>query len=150
MKLISTTNFVLNHQNTYGEISALKEIKSYATFLQKKLNLGMFIPCNEKMEILEKPKREDYLTNGICRTDDYTLALQKYEIAQSKCLFKDFQTYKTLWDDTISFKNNNDCKLFIDDAGNFYDQECGVIELEKIEDLVQFDIFLAVSFQAVC
>lgn len=106
----------------------------------------MFLPCNDENEILYIPNRNDYLVNGICKTDDFTKAIKKFKIAQNKCLFKDFEVYTTLWEDTISFKNKNDCKLFIDDEGKFYDEECGVIELEKIEDLIHFDIFLAVSF----
>ncbi len=146
MKLISTTDFVLEHNNAYGEIAALQEIKMYANFLKKTLNLAMFLPCNDEGKILEKPKREDFLVNGICKTDDFTKEIKKFELAQNKCLFKDFEVYTTLWEDTISFRNKNDCNLFIDDEGKFYDEECGVIELEKIEDLIHFHIFLAVSF----
>lgn len=56
MKLISLNEFVLKESvNKWSATKRLALIIGYAEFLNKPLHLSMFIPCDEKENILQKP-----------------------------------------------------------------------------------------------
>ena len=83
MKLISMTEFVLSHEATTDYEYQLKRHLNYAKFLKQPLKLEMFIPCDEKGNVLEKPK--DWHKH-ISFTDNEH---KKYQKAKEKVLFKD-------------------------------------------------------------
>lgn len=61
MKLILMTDFVLEQTelNKLDKISVFDfalRVKNYAQFLKKPLTLGMFVPCDDKGNVLEEPK----------------------------------------------------------------------------------------------
>lgn len=82
MNLISMKDFVLSKQNLQGyfeRLKALESIKKYAEFLDLKINLSMFEPCDENGEIIKTP----YYADGINK-------IENYKKAKSKVLFKGF------------------------------------------------------------
>ena len=91
MKLISMIEFILSEK----VISALeyeesyKMIRSYANFLKQFLKLGMFVPCDEDGDVLEKP--EDYEKRLPNMMTEYNDEVYRYKQAKEKVLFKGFK-----------------------------------------------------------
>ena len=138
MKLIKMTDFVLSfgtESNRYNYEQAYDSISSYARFLKTNLNLGMFIPCDEKMNILKEPNHyrrftsKDYLNENPKMSEKWIEECEKFKKAKSKILFKDFE-------------------FFIDhDFEKYVMAEGFVLSIEslytmKIEDIVDNDIEL--------
>lgn len=95
--LIPMTDFVVKESKTEmkrnelwetQQLKSLKRITNYAKFLKQPLKIEMFVPCDDEGNVLEKPKRDNFLTHGICRTDDFTKSLKEYEKAKEKVLFE--------------------------------------------------------------
>ena len=85
MKLISMTDFVLkNEKQPYVEGTKYKDLVNYAKFLKQPLKLGMFVPCDEDGNILEKPSAESYI---ILETCEYSKEWIDYKKAKEKVLF---------------------------------------------------------------
>ena len=138
MKLIKITDFVLSfgtESNKLNYEQAYDLISSYARFLKTNLNLGMFIPCDEKMNILKEPNHyrrftsKDYLNENPKMSEKWIEECEKFKKAKSKILFKDFE-------------------FFIDhDFEKYVMAEGFVLSIEslytmKIEDIVDNDIEL--------
>lgn len=84
MKLISMTDFVLT-----GKYTAT-DTMNYAQFLKTTLNLGMFVPCDENNNVLEKPIipwQDNIEHEGLHNM--YKSKLKKYQQAQYRVLFED-------------------------------------------------------------
>lgn len=78
MKLISTTDFVLQ-QGLHSTLMMEKGMilcNKYANFLKKPLELGMFVPCDEDGNVLEKPN--EFASVGVF----------EYQQAKERVLFK--------------------------------------------------------------
>jgi hypothetical protein len=137
MKLMKMTDFVLSfgtESNRYNYEQAYDLISSYARFLKTNLNLGMFIPCDEKMNILKKPKNKSNLGSG--KTDavellKYENKLRDYNYALSKVLFKDFHLHIDYED---NFKKHVMTEGFVLSIESLYTM--------KVEDIVDNDIEL--------
>ena len=84
MKLTSSTDFIL--QEAKKECSFLTCF-SYARLLKKTLKKEMFIPCDDKGNVLEKPLHKEDDSYGM----EYTWAKEDYDKALSKVLFAGFQ-----------------------------------------------------------
>ena len=85
MKLLSMIDFVLeNAKQPYVEGTKYKDLVNYAKFLKQPLNLGMFVPCDEDGNILEKPSAESYI---ILETCEYSKEWIDYKKAKEKVLF---------------------------------------------------------------
>lgn len=91
-KLISMTDFVLQRaEESILPLTVMETFKNgakitnqifnYANFLNKKLELGMFIPCDDDGDILEKPNNE---------TLHFAEKTIEYKNAKEKCLFYGF------------------------------------------------------------
>lgn len=102
MKLIKMTDFVLSfgtESNRYNYEQAYDLISSYARFLKTNLNLGMFIPCDEKFNILKQPNHyrrylsKDYLTENPKMSEKWIEKCEEYKKAESKILFKYFEFF---------------------------------------------------------
>lgn len=138
-KLISMTNFV---ENTKLEVSKVKETDSkvlyasylsdifnYADFLKQPLTLGMFVPCDEKGNIINEPYND-----GI-NDQYYNSAIDAYNEAKSRVLFEGFEfeskehleDFSILKNDKISFNYDDKYKTF--EIGRFY--------FKNIEDLIE-------------
>lgn len=111
MKLISTTDFVLETSNKKLDFDNtnlyefsydnLHKIYKYANFLKKPLELGMFVPCDEDGNVLRKPKKSQW----------YEYDLKKYQEAEERVLFKGFEvedkTPNTIWLGVNNEKGND-------------------------------------------
>ena len=95
MKLIPLLNYVLNLEFDIEEIEGetihetyFKRVSQYVRLLSQKIELGLFLPCNNKGEILRDP--ELTMTQG----DGYTYYLaddeefDEYEVAVNSVMFK--------------------------------------------------------------
>ena len=138
MKLIKMTDFVLSfgtESNRYNYEQAYDLISSYAMFLKTNLNLGMFIPCDEKMNILKEPNHhrrftsKDYLNENPKMSEKWIEECKKYKKAESKILFKDFE-----------FFIDHDFEKYVKTEGFFLSIES--LYTMKVEDIVDNDIEL--------
>lgn len=143
MKLIKMTDFVLSfgtESNRYNYEQAYDLISSYARFLKTNLNLGMFIPCDEKFNILKQPNHyrrylsKDYLTENPKMSEKWIEKCEEYKKAESKILFKDFHLHRDYED---NFKKCVAISGFV--------LPFEVLYTMKIEDIVDNDIELTIS-----
>ncbi len=100
-KLIPMTDFVIEYYSHegYADLQTLKLMNNYATFLKKPLTLGMFVPVDEKGNILKEPK--NYISWKSLSHNKKTSAgggestvFEEYKIyrkAEKKCLFDSFR-----------------------------------------------------------
>ena len=102
MKLIKMTAFVLSfgtESNRCNYEQAYDLISSYAKFLETPLNLGMFIPCDEKGNVLKQPNHyrrfisKDFLNENPKMSEKWIKECEEYKIAASKILFKNFDFF---------------------------------------------------------
>lgn len=108
MKLISTTDFVLEQKRPkpcadtpeadyyYQEYVALENICNYANFLKQKLELWMFVPCDEDGRILIEPNPDKFTMDNIQSFDIFREQLFYYKQAKERVLFDGFKYNKTL------------------------------------------------------
>lgn len=143
MKLIKMTDFVLSfgtESNRCNYEQAYELISSYAIFLKTNLNLGMFIPCDEKFNILKQPNHyrrylsKDYLTENPKMSEKWIEKCEEYKKAENKILFKDFYLSKDYED---NFKKCVAVSGFV--------LPFEVLYTMKIEDIVDNDIELTIS-----
>lgn len=144
MKLIKMTDYISQKRDIMDKqmsnedrLTILQCIFDYSKFLKTPLNLGMFIPCDEKMNILKKPKNKSNL--GSEKTDavkllKYENKLRDYNHALSKVLFKDFYLSR---DDEDNFKKCVAIPGFV--------LPFEVLYTMKVEDIVDNDIELTIS-----
>ena len=104
----------------------------YAQFLSKPLELGMFIPCDEKGNILEEPMRVDFLGKRIL----YIVELRKWKKAKERVLFEGFEIFHHE-NDRISICYDNILHVFWDDEnGGWITSK----DLKTIEHLVKYNL----------
>ena len=97
MKLISMIDFVSifyndlksEHKVNWSFDQICNKIFNYANFLKQSLNLGMFVPCDEDGDVLEKP--EDYENRLPNMMTEYNDEVYRYKQAKEKVLFKGFK-----------------------------------------------------------
>ena len=102
MKLISTTNFVLEQKEHIKEADKLSffeiqnrinefydKVVHHATQMKRSLEKGMFIVCDDGGNVLEEPKESDYNLGDI-HAGYYREDLIKYQQAKERILFKGF------------------------------------------------------------
>jgi hypothetical protein len=146
MKLIPMTDFVLNNKNKYYN-DFYREVNYYANFLKQPLKLEMFVPCNEDGEILNPEyvggKEVIYDSSVQDAMMDKVLEYQK---AKEKVLFEGFEWKKSNFSQKpmffliykqVYFLYNVEDRKFENDVDEF---------METIEDLVRYNLDLAVSF----
>lgn len=99
MKPISMIDFALKEAGKCGIEPRLHRIENYANTLKKVLELGMFIPVDEKGNILTdefstKPDWKDYNDEEGGNIELYQFNLKKhkeYQEAKNKVIFKNFK-----------------------------------------------------------
>lgn len=106
--LISMVDFVIKeHENNPYKGEPIKSstylnerIYNYAKFLKQPLRLEMFVPCDDKGNVLDEPKKDDYifeehpeLVGNPKEYDNYEfgLALEQYQKVKEKILFDGFE-----------------------------------------------------------
>ena len=109
--LVPMTDFVLeqlNEQNsrTKPMREVFNSLEKYATFLRQPLKLEMFVPCDEKGNVLEEPQMRP-VRNSFDEEDmDYDAQeLYDYIKAKEKVLFEGFE-FVSRTDETWLFKIN--------------------------------------------
>jgi hypothetical protein len=130
MKLISMTDFVLDQFSKLEktqEINILQfrnNIGNYANFLKQPLTLGMFVPCDDNGNVLEKPRefKNKFSTFEI------------YQQARERCLFEGFSVRKMEGWNILDFPNNQHSKDFSVFEDAFKDM--------TIEDIVKYNLQL--------
>jgi hypothetical protein len=120
-KLISMTDFVLD-RNKSEEVCREDFVKCsrYANFLKQPLELWMFVPCDEKGNVLEHSIEPEYPYND--KTCDiwsqYDIYLKKYQQAKERVLFEGFEIKGDfLLLNNYTFAVTSDLKLYIEDFG---------------------------------
>ncbi len=99
MKLISMTDFVTDYIETGCAVSQIKKMSNYAKFLKQPLKLEMFIPCDEKGNVLKQPNHyrrfisKDFLNENPKMSEKWIKECQEYQIAERKILFKNFDFF---------------------------------------------------------
>ncbi len=94
MKLISMTDFVFSQQerSKKDEIRLWdfqNEVVKYAELLNKPLELGMFVPCDEEGNVLEEPPfYQKYTTTG------HDKRHEPYQQAKERALFEGYERYE--------------------------------------------------------
>lgn len=147
MKLIKMTDYISQKRDIMDKqmsnedrLTILQCIFDYSKFLKTPLNLGMFIPCDEKFNILKQPNHyrrylsKDYLTENPKMSEKWIEKCEEYKKAESKILFKDFYLSKD-YDDNF--------KKCVAVPGFVLPFE--VLYTMKVEDIVDNDIELTIS-----
>lgn len=86
IRLIPMTDFVIKECGKCGSEPRLQRIEKYALFLKQPLTLDMFVPCDDKGNIVYEPAHPDYEC-----FEKYKLDCRKYEEAKEKVLFEGFK-----------------------------------------------------------
>jgi hypothetical protein len=147
-KLIPMTDFVIEYYSHegYADLQTLKLMNNYATFLKKPLTLGMFVPVDEKGNILKEPKnyvswkslkhnqKESAESTEITVFEEYKV----YQKAERKCLFEGFK---------IAYNGYSVVRIVAEYDGSvelsFNKNEKAFQNFSHIESLTHFnDIFL--------
>ena len=150
-KLIGMVEFI-NHITTkplggqqvasvrHVELEKYRMIFKHSQFLQQTPTIGMFVPCDEDGNVLEKPIwLSRYLAGGSPFMNiDEILTCQQYQKAEQKVIFDGFVYNGGSNDRNIHFIkkeniditfSNNKCELFNN-------------EINTIEDLVSYNLIL--------
>ena len=97
MKLISTTDFVIQKEKEYqfrDDCEFAYIVRKYANFLKQPLKLEMFVPCDEYGNFLEEPCDYKYWIkddeNGAYEGQNEYMCI-KYQQAKEKVLFEGFE-----------------------------------------------------------
>jgi len=95
-KLIPLLDYVLEQTNHHfdkcyvdqdsANTDLIDRIHNYAKFLSQPLKLSQFVPCDEKGNFLEEPKREFFSTNF-----DFKEEMYLFNEAKSDVLFEGFE-----------------------------------------------------------
>lgn len=147
MKLLSNTNFG-NHLKTL-EISnsCYKMLRmKFDSFVSKKLELGMFVPCDEEGNVLNKPTIY-YNGSVLMNLDGISLEIALkindkvsiYEKAKERCLFEGLEFEDIQPSTEYNYYHLNGNKIF--EANNQY-KFFPYRGLRTIEDLVKYDLTL--------
>ena len=139
MKLISMTDFVLNSYEHFKSPTLFEEtVFKYATFLKQPLKLGMFVPCDEKGNVLE-----DITGQGMIPY--YVEKVHSFLTAKQKVLFKEFSIEEQESNNFSIRDENNILNVMWKFENENWTPAKGI---KTIEDLVFFNLELSdtVSF----
>ena len=152
--LTSMTAFVLEQRETsthetkqhewyFKEVVKLDKIRNYANFLKQPLELGMFVPCDEDGNVVEKPEENDLNGSFLKMQINYNKEV-KWEFAKERCLFEGFE---------LIIKPNGNRYIQKNETIIFYNTENdnGVWRVNRkfisIEDLVKYNLKLTPTAQ---
>ena len=114
-KLIGMTDFVLEQKlelNIKGyERVFIRNIVNYANLLKQPLMLGMFIPCDEKGNVLEEPNRISNMNWGAKKLEDWSLNCYEYQQAKERVLFEGFSVINK---SNFYFLEREDTAIFLE------------------------------------
>lgn len=125
------TDFVLEQTELLYEKNQSKlihRIVNYAQFLKQPLTLGMFVPCDDKGNILEEPIDE------IGGVEKYT---EKYQQAKERVLFE--------FDGELSLIKNKSNFYIIEDKNGVYLRVLKNKTKTTIESLLKFSVEITLT-----
>jgi hypothetical protein len=143
--LISMVDFIHivgnKDESTFRE--NLSEIYNYAMLLKRKLELWMFVPCDENNIPLKEPVMS-YSQENIKRLKGIEIEIaelvnrkiSEYQYAKKKCLFEGFKYQDVNEDFPMPF-------VYLDDDITLYPETFD--ERDNIEDLVYYSDFIKLS-----
>lgn len=138
--LISMVDFILeNAKQPYVEGTKYKDLVNYANFLKQPLNLGMFFPCDEDGDVLEKP--EDYEKRLPNMMTEYNDEVYRYQQAKEKVLFEGFEFKE--YERMICFEKKG-IEIFIYNK-NYQTFSAPRGRIITIEDLIMYEFELTES-----
>lgn len=96
IELVKCEDYLLKYSTEYSEIMAsqhvLEDAINYARLLNQPLTLGMFVPCDEDGNFLEKPKTFKTVdSNGLPDVGWNEKELQEYYEALDRVIFEGFE-----------------------------------------------------------
>lgn len=138
----SMVEYVLDKQR-FSETDAIAvfNITNYANFLSQKLELWMFIACDENRNVLEEPIKSDFEAIPFdFEGKNYHYLLEEYQTALSKVIFEGFVYYG---EESNVICAKSDLLLVIFDNNkndvSIYNFEL-VKEIKSIEDLLKYNL----------
>lgn len=146
MSMVDFIHLVGNKDEpTYRE--SLAEIYNYAMLLKRKLELWMFIPCDENNIPLKEPVMS-YSQENIKRLKGVEIEIAElinrkisdYQYAKKKCLFEGFRYQDKNEDFPMPF-------VYLDDDITLYPETFD--QRDTIEDLVYYSEFIKLSQTAI-
>lgn len=144
MKLISTTDFVIQKEKEYqfrDDCEFAYEVRKYANFLKRPLELGMFISCDENGHFLQEPEHYDLWRKHGSFTqygEHLTSVCEPFFKAKEKVLFEGFEVIEISKKTKILSDKNKKFHIWINEE-NKIDE---IHDFKTIEDLILFDLEL--------
>lgn len=149
-ELISLNKYIFNFHKNY--MVNYESIFNYAKFLKQPLTLGMFIPCDEKGNVLEIPVNYEIwlkLHNNDVSSEKGTIGFlihEEYQQAKENVLFEGFEIdimqcgHKYAVNNKLQIVNDKDNGLyFLEIYSNKKPKE---IFIKTIEDLIPYNLTL--------
>lgn len=141
MKLISLTDYVLElwDDKLMSEIGIIAI--NYAQFLNQKIKLEMFVPCDEDGNVLEEPLIYNEFVSTLKPYER-----DKYQQAKERVLFEGFKIIKPNEHKIDSLNGTSFLQNEEENVGFIKDwEDTWYFEYETIEDLVKLNITLTES-----
>lgn len=143
-KLIPMTQYILNIIGIESylikkiipgvNIRQLRMINDYAIFLTQPLELWMFVPCDDKGNILKHPIKPLHTD-----TKPHKMLLDEWVKAKERVLFKGFKIVKNHIHQRLITTNDNKLTVFVYKKETDWYPSHG---LKTIEDLIQYNLEL--------
>lgn len=141
MKLVSMVDYVKRkHISVIKEVITEKQfvnqVTNYANFLNRPLEISMFVPCDEEGNVLEQPSNNWSYPMGSLNSDNKQRGkdLRKYNEAKERVLFKGFKYFDN--EGAYYTTNYDSCFLYHYELNN---------EEITIEDLITNNLTLTES-----
>jgi len=133
MKLIPMTDFVLELKGNLDSnpSNKWKDCLNYAKFLKQPLELGMFVPCDEDGNVVEKPEETDLNGSFLKMQINYDKEV-KWEIAKERCLFEGFSDSIGLPQYRHYISDGMQAVFYVIKNGSTYSK---ILGMKTIEDL---------------
>jgi len=132
----SMVEYVLDKQR-FSEIDSIAvfNITNYADFLSKKLELWMFVACDENGNVLEEPQKISDKNWSEEQLSDWAHDCKEYQTALSKVIFEGFEI-ENIGTTTIWLENGKHNICFTDRGKvNF-----NGADIKTIEDLIPYNL----------
>jgi len=140
-KLINMVDYILKFNKDFLESDEFEEtyvgVYDYAVFLNQPLKLEMFVPCDNKGNVLKEPIEDEYNLGDI-HAGYFRQECEQYQQALKKVIFSEFED---LANDGISMSLCNDkaVELYYSFKNGF---RLNGSKIETIQDIIHLKIEL--------
>ena len=152
MRLVSMTYFVLEQTKNFNavvyydletaSINLIERIENYAMFLKQPLKLEMFVPIDQKGNVLEEPIFHE--PNNENEIGNYQILIDEYDEAKEKVLFEGFELVRFIDKENPCYVVSNGENEVTFHIG-LYNFSKGVNFAKTIEDLIHIQPILTES-----